>query len=144
MVTKVGRRGNLLICSDCGVPAETLQGQFQHRQRLYAALVLIFLTLLGGMIFLLAAMEERLAPGGNQTGQGEGVAEKGEESKRLPEPALLAPDPKPRPSISSPPPTSKPADATPARDHGHGKPVSSTLPQPLQLRTQPGDHRPEP
>jgi hypothetical protein len=144
MVTKVGRRGNLLICSDCGVPVEIRQGQLQHRQRLYSALALIGLTLVGGMIFVLAAMEERLVPGGPRTDQREGGGEKGQESQRLPEPALLAPDPKPTASISRPALTSKPASTRPARDLGDGKPAHSILPLPLQLRTQPGNHRPEP
>ena len=144
MVTKVGRGGNLLICSDCGVPVENIQGQLQHRQRLYAALALICLTLVGGMIFLLAAMEERLAPWATQAGENEGGSEKGEESLRLPEPALLAPDPKPSPSSSRQALPIKPANAGLARDPGHGKPVHSTLPLPLQLRTQPGEHRSEP
>lgn len=144
MVTKVGRGGNLLICSDCGVPVESIQGQLQHRQRLYAALALICLTLVGGMIFVLAAMEERLAPSATQAGRSEGGSEKGAESPRLPEPALLAPDPKPSPSSSRPALPIKPASAGLARDLGHGKPDHSTLPLPLQLRTQPGEHRPKP
>jgi hypothetical protein len=144
MVTKVGRRGNLLICSDCGVPVENLQGQLQHRQRLYAALALISLTLVGGMIFLLAAMEERLAPWATQTGQSEGGAQNGDERPRLPEPALLAPDPKPTPSISSPALQNKQAKAQSVRELGLGKADHSTLPLPLQQRTQPGDHRPKP
>jgi hypothetical protein len=144
MVTKVGRGGNLLICSDCGVPVEQRQGQLEHRQRLYGALALIGLSLVGGMIYFLAAMEERLAPKATQTGQRESGTEKGEEGQRLPEPALLAPDPKPTPAISSPTVPPKPANAGPARDHGQGKPDHSTLPLPLQLRTQPRDHRPEP
>jgi hypothetical protein len=102
MVTMVGRRGNLLICCDCGVPVENLQGQLQHRQRLYAALALISLTLVGGMIFLLAAMDDRLAPWAIQTGQSEGGTQSGNERQRLPEPALLAPDPKPTAAISRP------------------------------------------
>lgn len=144
MVTKVGRRGNLLICSDCGVPVENLQGQQQHRQRLYAALALICMALVGGMIFLLAAIDERLSPWSDQTGQGDGGAGKGEESQRLPEPALLAPDPKPVPSASSPALPNKPANAQPIRELGLGKQRNSALPLPLHHRTQPGDHRPEP
>lgn len=144
MVTKVGRKGNLLICSDCGVPVENIQGQEQHRQRLYAALALIGLTLVGGMIFVLAAMEERLAPRATQTGQGQGGAEKGEASKWLPEPALLAPDSKPTPSITRPAASTKAASSGSARNFGNGKPDRSNLPLPLQLRSQPGDHRPEP
>jgi hypothetical protein len=144
MVTKVGRRGNLLICSDCGVPVENLQGQLQHRQRLYAALALSSLTLVGGMIFLLAAMEERLAPWATQTGQSEGGAQNGNVRPRLPEPALLAPDPKPTPSISSPALQNKQAKAQSVRELGLGKADHSTLPLPLQQRTQPGDHRPKP
>jgi hypothetical protein len=84
------------------VPVENLQGQLQHRQRLYAALALISLTLVGGMIFLLAAMDDRLAPWAIQTGQSEGGAQNGDERQRLPEPALLAPDPKPTAAISRP------------------------------------------
>ena len=143
MVTKVGRGGNLLICSDCGVPVANREGQLQHRQRLYAALSLICLTLVGGMIFVLAAMEERLAPWASQTGQREGGAQNGEESLRLPEPALLAPDPKPTPSISSPALQNKHAKAQSVRELGLGKPDHSTLPLPSDQRTQPGDHRPE-
>ncbi len=144
MVTKVGRRGNLLICSDCGVVVENREGQQQHRQRLYAALALIGLTLVGGMIFLLAAMEERLVPAVTRAAQREGGGEKGEQSQRLPEPALLAPDPNPPLSISRPALSPKPAKAVSAKDLGHGKPDHSTLPLPLQLRTQPGQHRPQP
>ena len=143
MVTKVGGRGNLLICSDCGVPVENLQGQQQHRQRLYAALSLICLTLVGGMVFLLAAMEDRLAPWATQTGQNEGGAQNGNESPRLPEPALLAPDAKHTPSIISPALQNKHAKAQPVRELGLGKPDHSTLPLPSDQRTQPGDHRPE-
>jgi hypothetical protein len=95
MVTKVGRRGNLLICSDCGVPAEKPKGQPDNRQRLFGALALIGLTLVGGMIFFLAAVEERLAPNINQSRQRVDGAVQGEEDQRLQEPALLAPDPKP-------------------------------------------------
>jgi hypothetical protein len=84
------------------VPVENLQGQLQHRQRLYAALALISLTLVGGMIFLLAAMDDRLAPWATQTGQSKGGTQSGDERQRLPEPALLAPDPKPTASISRP------------------------------------------
>jgi hypothetical protein len=144
MVTKVGRRGNLLICSDCGVPVENIQGQRQHRQRLYASLGLIGLTLLGGMIFVLASMEERLAPRAAQTGQRQGGAAKAEQSQRLPGPALLAPDPKPATSISRPAVPSKSASAVNAEDHGDSKPNHSTLPLPLPLRNKPGDHRPQP
>ena len=144
MVTMVGRRGNLLICSDCGVAVENIQGQLQHRQRLYAALALIGLTLVGAMIFVLAAMEERLAPMATQTGQRQGGAEKGEQSQRLPEPALLAPEPEPPSSMSSPAVPSKPSSPGPASAHGDRKLYHSTLPLPLQLRTQPGDHRPQP
>ena len=140
----VGRRGNLLICSDCGVPVENLQGQRQHRQRLYAALVLICLTLVGGMIFLLAAMEDRLAPWATQTGQSEGGAQNGDESPRLPEPALLAPDPKPTASISSPTLPIKQANAQPVRELGLGKPNNLILPLPMHQRPQPGDNRPKP
>ena len=144
MVTKVGRRGNLLICSDCGVPVENLQGQLQHRQRLYAALALISLTLVGGMIFLLAAMEERLAPWATQTGQRQGGAQNGNKSPRLPDPALLAPDPTPTsPSISSPALHNKQAKAQSIRKLGLGKADHLTLPLPSHQRTQPGDHRPE-
>ncbi len=146
MVTKVGRGGNLLICSDCGVPVENSQGQLQHRQRLYAALALIGLTLVGGMIFFLSALEERLAPWSTQTGQSEGGAENGGESQRLPEPAFLAPDPKPTPSISSPALQNKHAKAQSVRELGLGKSDHSTLPLPMPLhqRSQPGDHRPKP
>ena len=143
MVTKVGGRGNLLICSDCGVPVENLQGQLQHRQRLYAALSLICLTLVGGMIFLLAAMEERLAPWATQTGQSKGGAQNGYQSPRLPEPALLAPDLKPTASISSPALPIKHANAKHVRELGLGKPDHLTLPLPRHQRTQPRDHRPE-
>ena len=143
MVTKVGGRGNLLICSDCGVPVENLQGQQQHRQRLYAALALLCLTLVGGMVFLLAAMEDRLAPWATQTGQIEGDGQNGDESPRLPEPALLAPDPKPTASISSPALPIKQANAQHVRDLGLGKPDHLTLPLPSHQRTQPRDHRPE-
>jgi hypothetical protein len=169
MVTMVGRRGNLLICCDCGVPVENLQGQLQHRQRLYAALALISLTLVGGMIFLLAAMDDRLAPWATQTGQSEGGTQSGDERQRLPEPALLAPDPKPTAAISRPAlpinsvnPKSvnaktvnkksaneksvnpKSVSAKSVSEFGFGKQDPSTLPLPLPHRTQPGDHRPEP
>jgi hypothetical protein len=144
MVTKVGRGGNLLICSDCGVPVEKLQGQLEHRQRLYGALALIGLSLVGGMIFFLAAMEERLAPDVTKTGQREGGAEKGEKGQRLLEPALLAPDPEPSPATSHPAVPSKPSTAEHAKEPDHGQSDDSTLPLPLKLRTQPGDHRPEP
>ena len=144
MVTKVGGRGNLLICSDCGVPVENLQGQQQHRQRLYAALSLLCLTLVGGMVFLLAAMEERLAPWATQTGQSEGGGENGNQSPRLPEPALLAPDPTPTASIRRPALPIKHANAQTVREHGLGKPDHLTLPPPLHQRTQPGEHRPKP
>ena len=144
MVTKVGGRGNLLICSDCGVPVENLQGQQQHRQRLYAALALLCLTLVGGMVFLLAAMEDRLAPWATQTGQIEGDGQNGDESPRLPEPALLAPDPKPTASISSPTLPIKQANAQSVRELGLGQPDHLTLPLPLHQRTQPGEHRPQP
>ena len=142
MVTKVGRGGNLLICSDCGVPVEVRQGPLENRQRLSGALTLIGLSLLGGMIFLLAAMEERLAPKAPQTGQRESGGAKGEEDQRLAEPALLAPDPNPSPSSSSPTVPPRPNKAWHARDQGHGKPDHSTLPLPLKLRLQPRDHRP--
>jgi hypothetical protein len=144
MVTKVGRRGNLLICSDCGVPVENLEGQLQHRQRLYAALALICLTLVGGMVFVLAAMEERLAPWATQTGQRLGDGQNRDQSPRLPAPALLAPDPKPTPSISSPALQNKQAKAQSVRDLGLGQPDHSTLPLPSQQRTQPGNHRLKP
>ena len=144
MVTKVGRGGNLLICSDCGVPVENLQGQLQHRQRLYAALALLSLTLVGGMVFLLAAMEDRLAPWASQTGQRQGGGQNGNQSQRLPEPALLAPDPKPTASISSPALQNKQAKAQPVRELGLGKPDHLTLPLPLHQRHQPGEHRPKP
>ena len=143
MVTKVGGRGNLLICSDCGVPVENLQGQQQHRQRLYAALALLSLTLVGGMVFLLAAMEDRLAPWATQTGQRQGGGQNGGQRPRLPEPALLAPDPKPTPSISSPALPIKQANAQSVRGLGLGKPDHSTRPLSSHQRTQPGDHRPE-
>ena len=144
MVTKVGRGGNLLICSDCGVPVEKRQGQLEHRQRLYGALALVGLSLVGTMIFFLAAMEERLAPDVTKTGQRESGDDKGEEGQRLPEPALLAPDPKPSPATSHPAIPASPPNALPAKDQSHNKPGHSTLPLPLKLRTQPGDHRPEP
>lgn len=159
MVTMVGRRGNLLICCDCGVPVENLQGQLQHRQRLYAALALISLTLVGGMIFLLAAMDDRLAPWATQTGQSEGGTQSGDERQRLPEPALLAPDPKPTAAISRPAlpiksvnPKSvnaksvneKSVSAKSVSEFGFGRQDPSTLPLPLPHRTQPGDHRPKP
>jgi len=169
MVTMVGRRGNLLICCDCGVPVENLQGQLQHRQRLYAALALISLTLVGGMIFLLAAMDDRLAPWAIQTGQSEGGTQSGDERQRLPEPALLAPDPKPTAAISRPAlpiksvnpksvntksvnPKSfseksvnpKSVSAKSVSEFGFGKQDPSTLPLPLPHRTQPGDHPPKP
>jgi len=151
MVTKVGRGGNLLICSDCGVPVEKRQGQLDTRQRLFGALALIGLTLVGGMIFFLAAMEEQLARKSNQSGQPESGAVKGEEAKRLQDPALLAPDPKPIPSIISPAirpvVPSKPVTAAPARGDGHGKPDHSdhsNLPLPLKLRDQPGNGHSEP
>lgn len=150
----VGRRGNLLICCDCGVPVENLQGQLQHRQRLYAALALISLTLVGGMIFLLAAMDDRLAPWATQTGQSEGGTQSGDERQRLPEPALLAPDPKPTAGISrsalpikSVNPKSvnpKSVSAKSVSEFGFGKQDPSTLPLPLPHRTQPGDHRSKP
>lgn len=155
----VGRRGNLLICCDCGVPVENLQGQLQHRQRLYAALALISLTLVGGMIFLLAAMDDRLAPWATQTGQSEGGTQSGDERQRLPEPALLAPDPKPTAAISRPAlpiksvnPKSvnaksvneKSVSAKSVSEFGFGRQDPSTLPLPLPHRTQPGDHRPKP
>ena len=159
MVTMVGRRGNLLICCDCGVPVENLQGQLQHRQRLYAALALISLTLVGGMIFLLAAMDDRLAPWATQTGQSEGGTQSGNERQRLPEPALLAPDPKPTAAISRPAlpiksvnPKSvnaksvneKSVSAKSVSEFGFGRQDPSTLPLPLPHRTQPGDHPPKP
>lgn len=159
MVTMVGRRGNLLICCDCGVPVENLQGQLQHRQRLYAALALISLTLVGGMIFLLAAMDDRLAPWATQTGQSEGGTQSGNERQRLPEPALLAPDPKPTAAISRPAlpiksvnPKSvnaksvneKSVSAKSVSEFGFGRQDPSTLPLPLPHRTQPGDQRPKP
>lgn len=165
----VGRRGNLLICCDCGVPVENLQGQLQHRQRLYAALALISLTLLGGMIFLLAAMDDRLVPWATQAGQSEGGAQNGDERQRLPEPALLAPDPKPTAAISPPalpiksvnPKSVNPksfntksfntksvnsesVNAKSVSEFGFGKQDPSTLPLPLPYRTQPGDNRPKP
>jgi hypothetical protein len=154
MVTMVGRRGNLLICCDCGVPVENLQGQLQHRQRLYAALALISLTLVGGMIFLLAAMDDRLVPWATQTGQSEGGPQNGDERQRLPEPALLAPDPKPAAAISRPAlpiksvsaksVSAKSVSAKSVREFGFGKQYPSTLPLPLPHRTQPGDNRPQP
>jgi len=144
MVTKVGRGGNLLICSDCGVPVEKRQGQLEHRQRLYGALALVGLSLVGTMIFFLASMEERLPPKTIQTGQRESGAEKGEEGQRLPDPALLAPDPKPSPATSHPTALSKPTTSEHAKEQDHGQPNDSTLPLPLKLRTQPGEHRPEP
>jgi hypothetical protein len=144
MVTMVGRRGNLLICCDCGVPVENLQGQLQHRQRLYAALALISLTLVGGMIFLLAAMDDRLAPWATQTGQSEDSAQNGDERQRLPEPALLAPDPKPTLTTKSPALQNKHAKAQSVRELGLGRPDHSTLPLPSHQRTQPGDHLPKP
>jgi len=148
MVTKVGRGGNLLICSDCGVPVEKRQGRLDTRQRLFGALALIGLTLVGGMIFFLAAMEERLTRKINQSGLQESGAVKGEEDRRLPDPALMAPDPKPIPSIISPDirpmVPSKPVSAAPARGDGHGKPDHSSLPLPLKLRNQPGNGHSEP
>ncbi len=148
MVTKVGRGGNLLICSDCGVPVEQRQGQLDIRQRLFGALALIGLTLVGGMIFFLAAMEERLASKINQSGQRESGGVKGEGDQRLRDPALVAPDPKPIPSIISPDirpvVPSKPVTAAPARGDGPGKPDHSSLPLPLKLRNQPGNGHSEP
>jgi hypothetical protein len=141
------------------VPVENLQGQLQHRQRLYAALALISLTLVGGMIFLLAAMDDRLVPWATQTGQSEGGAQNGDERQRLPEPALLAPDPKPAAAISRPalPIKSVSAKSVSAKsvsaksvsvksvsEFGFGKQYPSTLPLPLPHRTQPGDNRPQP
>ena len=148
MVTKVGRGGNLLICSDCGVPAEKRQGQRDNRQRLFGALALIGLTLVGGMIFFLAAMEERLAPKINQSDQRKGGGVKGEDDQRLQDPALLAPDPKPNPAMIrrgiSPEVPAKRATAGTARGDGDGKPDHSSLPLPLKLRNQPGNDHPEP
>jgi hypothetical protein len=148
MVTKVGRRSNLLICSDCGVPAEKPQGQPDNRQRLFGALALIGLTLVGGMIFFLAAVEERLAPKINQSGLRDSSAVKGVEDRRLRDPALMAPDPEPIPSIMSPDISpevpAKPVTAAPARGMGPGKPDHSSLPLPLKLRNQPGNGHSEP
>jgi hypothetical protein len=93
---------------------------------------------------LLAAMEERLAPWASQTGQRQGGGQNGNQSPRLPEPALLAPDPIPTPSIRRPALQNKHAKAQPVRELGLGKPDHSILPLPSHQRTQPGEHRSKP
>lgn len=146
MVTKVGRRGQLLICSDCGRPVEKREVQLDNRRRLYGALCLIGLSLAGGMIFFLAAMDERLAPGAFPGGQRDAGAGNREEGLRIPEPALLAPEPAGPKSLV---PTELPIK-TGSSGHAHGLahgPVPkapSAGPLSSQQRTHPRKERPEP
>jgi hypothetical protein len=147
MVTKVGRRGHLLICSDCGRPVEKREQQLDNRRRLYGALSLIGLSLAGGMIFFLASMDERLAPGGSPSSERGKGSEANEEGQRLPEPALLAPEATGTQSMKTK--QLLPSQATPTglahgQNHGSGRITPSAGPLPAQQRSDGGKNRPEP
>jgi hypothetical protein len=93
MLTKVGRTTPMLICTDCGLPVDQRESAALKRKRLWGALTLVCMAVMGGAILLLASINEIRREGGFQDAerQTEASSEEGEkdEQRLLLEPSRL-------------------------------------------------------
>lgn len=93
MITKVGRTTPMLICTDCGHPVDQRESAAIKRKRLWGALTLVGMAVLGGAILLLASINEirREGEGQDAKRQTEASSEEGEkdEQRVLLEPSRL-------------------------------------------------------
>jgi hypothetical protein len=58
MLTKVGRTTPMLICTDCGFPLDQRETATLSRQRLWGAVTLVAMALVGSAMLLLASIKE--------------------------------------------------------------------------------------
>ncbi len=58
MLTKVGRTNPMLICTDCGLPIDQRETAILSRQRLWGAVTLVAMAMVGSGMLLLASIKE--------------------------------------------------------------------------------------
>lgn len=58
MLTKVGHASPMLICTDCGLPADQRETADLKRKRLWGALTLLTMACMGGVLLLMVSMNE--------------------------------------------------------------------------------------
>ncbi len=58
MLTKVGRTNPMLICTDCGLPIDQRKTAILGRQRLWGAVTLVVMAMVGSAMLLLASIKE--------------------------------------------------------------------------------------
>ncbi|MEY4352691.1 MAG: hypothetical protein RLZZ609_932 [Cyanobacteriota bacterium] len=58
MLTKVGRTNPMLICTDCGFPIDQRETAILSRQRLWGAVTLVAMAMVGSGMLLLASIKE--------------------------------------------------------------------------------------
>jgi hypothetical protein len=92
MLTKVGRATPMLICTDCGRPVDQRETAELKRKRLWGAITLMGMAVLGAATFLLASMNEMRRAAtleGAYERQGEASGEGAGEDRPLLEPSGL-------------------------------------------------------
>ena len=79
MLTKVGRRKPMLICSDCGQPVSEAEATERQQLRLQGSLFMLGLAAVAAMTFFLTHMRATTADGPDPTEQsGEAPSEAAE------------------------------------------------------------------
>ena len=58
MLTRVGRTKPMLICTDCGLPIDQRETAILSRQRLWGAVTLVAMAMVGSGMLLLASIKE--------------------------------------------------------------------------------------
>ncbi|MEB3305203.1 MAG: hypothetical protein VKL58_03200 [Cyanobacteriota bacterium] len=58
MLTKVGRASPMLICTDCGLPVDQRHTADLNRKHFWGGLTLMTLASMGGVLLLMATMNE--------------------------------------------------------------------------------------
>jgi hypothetical protein len=93
MLTKVGYTKPMLICTDCGLPMDQRESATHTRQRLWGALTLVTMAMVGAAMLLLASMQEMRRAGfleGGSERQTEAQSQEGEKGEGR---VLLEPSP---------------------------------------------------
>jgi hypothetical protein len=88
MIAKVGRTTPMLICTDCGHPVDQRESAAIKRKRLWGALTLVGMAVVGGAILLLASINEIRREGGGQDAERQTEASS-EEGEKVLEPSWL-------------------------------------------------------
>lgn len=112
MITKVGRTTPMLICTDCGLPVDQRDSAALRRKRLWGALTLVGMAVVGGAIFLLASINEIRREGGGEDAerQTEASSDEGDKDDQrvLLEPSRLVEEPRAATERGKAPPAATP------------------------------------